>query len=334
MERFARLMLCAALPVLAAVLWALWWAGQGAAVSFQALLIAVAARRVSWLAAGLAAAALVQAGAPPVGRLLLGGAAAVLLGWAALPEVAANGAWSAGGAGGAGRAGSEVLAAWRELWRWEAVFFAAVFLGTALGRTVRSGGGLVALLLCGAVGEAWLRVLRQAGPLSAAHPVRLLFFSRTAAGGSLSAADLLFAAAALEAARRLRFSRLGMVAGALLGGVAATFAAAAAGRAGAFFPMPSLWLIAAGIVTALWEELRCSGRELLKAAAAALVLSAAMSGLFYLSRTLNPPPPLQPQRTYRLARAARELPFPNTACRPFCGPSASSPAAEFPSPQL
>lgn len=177
------------------------------------------------------------------------------------------------------------------LLRFELSLFAALLLGTWLGRDVKTGAHFVALLLCAIVGDIWLSTFRVPESVSATHPLNLLRIPwpppLSHLGLSPAFADILVLSAIIESARALRFHLLSLLLGAVAGYAAASFLALEPWPA---WPALSMTLFSCGVLAGCWPDLKCDVHETGRAFLLSAVLLAALIGLTTLQRKLHPVP--------------------------------------------
>lgn len=164
---------------------------------------------------------------------------------------------------------------------------AAACLGVWAARGIGSTADWLTVILCAAVGDAWLTVLGVTDGLDEAHPLCWLRMSEWARGeGRLAPVftDLFFGALYVEAGRRLGLRASLQVFGALAG-----FAGAQVVSLTTWQAMPVLPLVGLGVLVGAWTELRCSPREVIKGLAIAVLFFVLLLGLVFARRVLHPP---------------------------------------------
>ncbi len=226
------------------------------------------------LGLGVGVALLVQGGRPANAWLLGIGAPAVLVGWVSNAKM--------------GHA-AEVGAAITML----TVFAAAMGLGTWAARGLRRPGEWLTVILCAAVGDAWLTVLDVARGVPDGHPLAWMCMKGLAGSADRMSpvfTDLFFLALYLEAGRRLKMRVALLVFGALTGYAGAEVISLTTRHA-----MPTLPLMGLGALAGAWSELHCQPREVLRGLVVAMVLSALLLSLVFVRRMLHPIPRRKPE---------------------------------------
>ena len=248
----------------------------GLALSLHAVLIAETLRP-GWAALsgltlfglGLATASLVQGGRPNAFLLAVAGTTALLAGL-----FLHVGAFA-------------LSASLASLLGLIAAMVAAACLGVWAARGINSSADWLTVILCAAVGDAWLTVLGVTEGLPEAHPLGWLRMSEWAhSEGRLAPVftDLFFAALYVEAGRRLGMRLSLQIFGALAG-----FAGAQVVSLTTWQTMPVLPLVGLGVLVGAWTELRCSPREVLKGLGIAMLFFALLLALVFVRRALHPP---------------------------------------------
>jgi hypothetical protein len=217
---------------------------------------------------GMATASLLQGGRPGAGYLVTAGGLALLAG--VLLHVGVV----------------PLSVPLRDLFGLVMAMVAAACLGIWAARGIRSSSEWLTVILCAAVGDAWLTVLGVTEGLSEAHPLGWLRMSEWARGeGRLAPVftDLFFAALYVEAGRRLGLRVSLQVFGALAG-----FAGAQVVSLTTWQAMPILPLVGLGVLVGAWTELRCSPREVMRGLGVAMLFFALLLALVFVRRALHP----------------------------------------------
>lgn len=177
------------------------------------------------------------------------------------------------------------------LLRFESVLFAAVLLGTWIGRGAWSAWHFVTLLMFGAVCDVWLNcfpVAESGDPSMLAAVLRLPFVP---ALGGLSRGpaftDIVFASAVIESGRAFRMHTLSLVLGALAGYCSGSFLGLEPSPAWTHLSMP---LMACGVLAAAWPDLKMDSNGIGKMFLAVALLILALASLVTLQRKFNPAP--------------------------------------------
>jgi hypothetical protein len=230
-----------------------------------------------------------------------------LLPWAELWSIPVRGTGGAAGDAAASPAHNVMLLAGPvlQLLRFQASLFAAVLLGTWLGRRVETSGELVVLLFCAIAGDVWLNTFRVPESVDPTHPLRLLRLPWPPAVGQLGLSpaftDLLFLSATLEAGRALRLPTLSVVLGAVSGYCAGSFLGLEpwpAWQTWPGWPALSMALFTSGVLLGCWPELKCKARDAGRALLLGALLLAALLAVASVQRMLSPAPepPSSPAR--------------------------------------
>jgi len=180
----------------------------------------------------------------------------------------------------------------------------AVFLGTWLARGLVTPGDLLAVVLCSAVGNGWIKYFGIAESVAEPHPVHLLGLEWPVLGGKEGLApgftDVLLVALFLEAARRFHFNLATTAVGLLAGFGTASVLAPALGPLTASLPLLGL-----GAFLGAWPAFRCSAQDVYRAFILALILILILLGLTELHKRFNPAPqPKAPQDYYHKLNTA------------------------------
>lgn len=303
----------------AAVVFAIWMANLPSAANWTGLYARVAPR-VCVFVLGIFVALAVQGRRVKTLTLALSGTLALLgmfalQGWAGLFEIfklqpdavplVAGGKtqdWSAAGGNVFFHARRDMLGpgAALLLMRFECALFAAVLIGTCIGRGVKLGWHFLTLLLFAAICDAWLNVVRAPESVDANLPFAALRLPFVPAVGRLSVApaftDILFVSAALEASRLFPMHTFWAALGAVTGYCS-----------GSFFgqePLFSMGLAAAGMIVAAWPYLKIDSTGLGKTFFSIALLIMTLIGLVALRHKLNPP---APQRNIREPEQMRSV---------------------------
>ncbi|MBI3828697.1 MAG: hypothetical protein HY291_04230 [Planctomycetes bacterium] len=195
------------------------------------------------------------------------------------------------------------IGATQDLGLLQASILSAVLWGTLLARGLKKPSHLLMVVLCASAGDAWLNLLRVPETVADGHPLKLLRLAwppaMARAAYAPSFTDLLFLALYLETGRRFRFHGPSILFGAVAGYAVATLLSLATMRV-----MLALPLVSLGVLMGAWPDFRCTGREVIGAFAAALLLFAVLLGLHSLRTSLHPLPQPKPE-TQQLRRVAR-----------------------------
>lgn len=200
--------------------------------------------------------------------------------------------------------------------RFELAVFAAILLGSWLGRGLENSGHFVAFVLCATVGNIWLntpQVVTSNFPLAvpeaagAGHPLSLLRIPWPPHIGQIGLSPLLTEilcfSAVLEAAHNMRFH----IASILFG----TFAGYCGGSFFALDPptwpaLPAL-LCGLGTLVASWPDLKIKATDAVRALLVGVTLMAALLGLTLLRRRISPPPEPPPETIHYPGTAFRAI---------------------------
>ena len=176
------------------------------------------------------------------------------------------------------------------LLRFECALFAAVFLGTWIGRGAWSAWHFVTLLMFGGVCDVWLNcfpVAESGDPSMLAAVLRLPFLP---ALGGLSRGpaftDIVFASAIFESARAFRMHTLSLALGALAGYCSGSFLGLEPSPAWTHLSMP---LMAFGVLAAAWPDLKMDSNAVGKMFLAVALLILVLASLVTLQHGNNPP---------------------------------------------
>lgn len=307
-EFAGRLLVCACLATL---LYALWSPRLEGASAWLAKELRVLPRMTVFVLAVLVAL-VVQGARATRGVLLTGGALAALaafclLPWAELWTIPARGNDSAASDASPARNVMLLAGPVLQLLRFQASLFAAVLLGTWLGRRIETSGELVVLLFCAIAGDVWLSTFRVPESVDPTHPLRLLRLPWPPSVGQLGLSpaftDLLFLSATLEAGRALRLHTLSVVFGAMSGYCAGSFLGLdpwPAWQTWPAWPALSMAMFTSGVIIGCWPELKCKARDMARALLLGALLLAALLAMASVQRMLSPTPePPSPPGRYR-----------------------------------
>lgn len=204
--------------------------------------------------------------------------------------------------------------------RFELAIFAAVLLGTWLGRGLSTPGQFVAFVMCSAAGNIWLNTpmptainLAQAVPeaAGACHPLSLLRIPWPPQIGQIGVApaltEILCFSAVLEAARMLRYHTVSIVFGAIAGFCGGSFLAL---DPPAWPALPSL-MCGVGTLVATWPDLKMKAHDAVRALLIGVTLMAALLGLSVLRRKIAPQPePVPENQNYPGTAINKSVPVP------------------------
>lgn len=174
------------------------------------------------------------------------------------------------------------------LMRLECALFAAVFLGTWMGRGVWRAWHFMTLLFFAAACDVWLNGLHVLDELDPSDPLAALRLPFVPGVGRITPApaftDILFVSAAFEASRLFRMHIFWLVLGAAMGYFSG-------GMLFQLVPMLSMPLLAAGMIVAAWPDMKLDQNSVGKAMLALALLILALAGLRLARHFLNLPPP-------------------------------------------
>lgn len=193
------------------------------------------------------------------------------------------------------------------LMRLECALFAAVLLGTWIGRGAWSGWHFVTLLMFGAVSDFWINwfhVTDSMDPTALDAALRLPFVP--AIGGLAGAPgfiDVLFVSAAFESARRFRMHTLSLVLGTLAGYCSGSFLGLEPSPAWTHL---SMLMLACGVLAAAWPDLKLDSNAIGKLFLSVALLIFVLISLVTLQHKLNP----RPERRLEEERHVRDLATP------------------------
>ena len=173
------------------------------------------------------------------------------------------------------------------LMRFECALFAAIFLGTWMGRGVKLSWHFLALLAFAAVSDGWLNHMRVAESVDFNDPLAALRLPFLPALGRITVApaftDIFFMSAALEASRLFRIHTFWIVLAAISGYLS-----------GSLFghePLLSMPLAAMAMIFASWPHIKVDSTALGKMFLSVALLIMTLVALIALRLKLNPPPP-------------------------------------------
>lgn len=205
----------------------------------------------------------------------------------------------------------------------QASLLAAALWGTLFARGLTKPSHLLMVVLCASAGDAWLNLMRVPDTVSAGHPLKLLRLAWPPAVAQASYAptftDLMFLSLYLEAGRRFRFHGPSILFGAVAGYAVATLLSLVTLRV-----MLALPLVSLGVLMGAWPDFRCTGREVLGAFVAAVMLFVVLLGLHHLRLSLHPQPTPRPEPRNINRVAEAPLARPRATKKPVGSPPALS----------
>jgi len=187
--------------------------------------------------------------------------------------------------------------------RFELAIFAAILLGTWLGRGVLNSGQFVAFVLCATAGNIWLNtpmpgtllaVPEAAGSGHALSLLRIPWPPQVGLIGlSPSLTEVLCFSAVLEASRNLKFHVVSILFGAFSGFCGGAFLAL---DPPAWPALPAL-MCGVGTLIASWPDLKMKAHDAVRALLIGVTLMTVLLGLTVLRKKLTPPPEPVPETT-------------------------------------